>query len=679
MSISQPGARLIVVMVTVGLSNTLSQTVEDRITSILSRLTTAEKIKQLHHEGSFNTADNARLNIPGFIMADGPHGVRDGAATSFPVTIGMASTWDVDLAQRVGVALGKEFRGKGKHQMLGPSMDLDRDPRNGRSPETGGEDPFLCGQITAAMIRGVQSTGCIATAKHYNANHRENGRESNNIVISQRLLMDQAGLQFRTAVQEGGAFSVMNAYNLVNRLKCAHNPNLLSTILKTSWGFPFYVVSDWGAVWNAENAIEAGTDICMGSDHYQNDLPALVSSGAVPMSVLDEAVRRVLRTKALAGMLDYMPPGNPSDINSMQHQQLCLEAGRKSLVLLKNEGNILPMNPTTVTTVAVVGPNAPVAPIDGSGSSYVTPVYSVTPLQGVTRILGASRVRYARGCDINSSDTAGFAAAVSAASGADVVLFFGGLDPTQEGEGFDRVGGSIDLPGMQQDLINRLASVNPRMVVSLFSGGVCGIQRSIGNIKGLIYGFYPGQEVGNAVADVIFGVYNPGGKLPVTMPVSSSQLPLWNDNLNDDYGGGYRWFDALSLTPRFAFGFGLSYTTFAYSNLVISPSSAPVGQPVNVSASVTNTGSRMGDEVVQLYLTKEVFPVMMKELKAFQRVTLNPGETRTVSFTITPEQLYAYNETNSATKRKQESIRLNLEDRPIIFLSAEQSNSPIQH
>lgn len=652
MSKNQVVSLLIITVFALGLSTMFSQTVEDRITSILNRMTTAEKIKQLHHEGGFNTADNTRLNIPGFIMADGPHGVRDGSATSFPVTIGMASTWDVELVQRVGVALGKEFRGKGKYQALGPSMDLDRDPRNGRSPETGGEDPFLCGQITSSLIKGIQSAGCIATAKHYNANHRENGRETNNITISQRLLMDQAGLQFRTAVQEGGAFSVMNAYNLVNGVKCAHNPNLLTNILRTSWGFPFYVVSDWGAVWNAENAIEAGTDICMGSDQYQNDLPLLVASGAVPMSVLDEAVRRVLRTKALAGMLDYLPPGNPADINSVEHQQLCLEAGRKSIVLLKNEGNILPLNPVTTVTVAVIGPNAPVAPIDGSGSSYVTPVYSVTPLQGVTRILGGSRVRYAKGCDINSTDTIGFAAAVTAVTGADVVLFFGGLDPSQEGEGFDRVGGSIDLPGKQQDLINRIAAINPRIVASIFSGGICGLSRSINNIRGLLYGFYPGQEVGNAIAEVIFGVYNPGGKLPVTMPVSTTQLPAWNDNLNDDYGGGYRWFDAQSLTPQFAFGFGLSYTTFAYNSFVISPPSAPVGQPVNVSVNVTNTGSRIGDEVVQLYLTKEYFPVMMKELKAFQRVTLNPGETQTVHFTITPEQLYTYSETNARYEAK---------------------------
>lgn len=620
-----------------------AQTLEDRTNSILSQMTVAEKIKQLHKEGGFNTADNTRLGIPGFIMADGPHGVRDGAATSFPVTIGMASTWDVELAERVGLALGREFRGKGKHQALGPSMDLCRDPRNGRSAETGGEDPFLAGKITTAMIRGIQSTGAIATAKHFNANHRENGRETNNIIISQRLLMDQAGLQFRMAAQEGNALSIMNAYNLINGQKSAESPNLLTTILRTHWRYPFYVVSDWGAVWNTRNAITAGTDICMGSDHYQNDLPGLVQNGVVPMSVIDEAVRRVLRVKGLAGMLDYVPFGNPGDVNSVAHQQLCLEAGRKSLVLLKNDG-ILPLNSSTLNSIAIIGPSAAVLQIDGSGSAYVTPFYTITPLQGVQRIVGTGRVRYAKGCDINSVDTSGFAAALQAASGADAVLFVGGLDPSQEGEGFDRIGGTIELPGRQKELIRRIADVNPNVILTIFSGGICGVDEVLGNIRGLIYAFYPGQEGGAALADVLFGLYNPGGKLPVTMPTSTSQLPPWNDNLNDDYGGGYRWYDAQLLTPRYAFGFGLSYTTFSYSNFSISPSPSALGQPITARVDVRNSGSRTGDEVVQLYITKTVGSLPMKELKAFKRVTLNPNETQTVTFTITPEELYSYQE-----------------------------------
>jgi len=634
-------------LITLFFARTSAQTVEDRITAILNEMTMDEKILQLHQEGGYNTADNTRLGIPGFIMADGPHGVRYGSATSFPVGIGMAATWDVDLARRVGVAMGKEFRGKGKHQALGPVLDIDRDPRNGRSPETGGEDPYLCGQITSAVVKGIQSTPCIATVKHYNANHRENGRTTNNIIVSQRVLHEHGGLAFRTAVQQGGAFCVMNAYNLINGEKCAENSNLLATILRTHWGFPYYVVSDWGSIWNSEKAIKAGCDICMGSDNYKNDLPGLMARGAVPQSVIDAAVRSVLRTKILAGMLDYLPPGNPDDVNSIEHQQLCLEAGRKSLVLLKNQDNILPLSKSVLSYVALIGPSAAVAQIDGSGSSYVTPYYSISPRQGIEREIGADKVRYAKGCDINSADTSGFSAALNITQNADVVIYCGGLDPTQEGEGFDRVGGSINLPGKQQDLINRLAAVNPKLVVVLFSGGVCGISRCIDNIKGLVYAFYPGQEGGNAVAEVLFGDYNPGGKLPITMPIDDAQLPPWNDDLNDDYGCGYRWFDQMGLYSQYAFGFGLSYTTFAYTNLMISPTSATPGQPISVSFDVTNTGTRSGDEVAQLYLSSATSSVArpVKELKGFNRITLAPGQTSTVTFVLTADELYYFNET----------------------------------
>jgi len=626
---------------------TAAQTVEARIDTLLDQMTIQEKLLQLHQQGAFNTPNNARLGIPGFIMSDGPHGVRDGMATSFPVGIGMASMWDVNLAQQIGVAMGKEFRGKGKHQALGPCLDIDRDPRNGRSPETGGEDPYLCARTTTAVVKGIQSTPCIATVKHYNANHRENGRTTNNIIAARRVLNEQAGLAFRTAVQQGGAMCVMNAYNLINGQYCAENPTLLTSILRTQWGFPFYVVSDWGSIVHSDLAIKAGCDICMGSDKYGNDLPGLVSSGVVPDSVINNAVRRVLRTKIFAGMLDYQPPGNADDVNCAAHQQLCLEAGRKSLVLLKNQNNILPLN-KSIAKVALVGPSAAVAQIDGGGSAYVTPYYSISPRQGIENKIGAEKVLYAKGCDINSTDTTGFAAAVSYAQSADVVVFCGGLDPSQEGEGADRSGGSTSLPGKQQDLINALAAVNPNLVVTIFSGGVCSLNRCINSIEGLIYAFYPGQEGGNALADVLFGDYNPGGKMPVTMPTNDAQLPAWNDDLNDDYGCGYRWYDEMGYVPQFAFGYGLSYTTFSYSNLRISPASVAPGEPVTVEVDVTNTGARSGDEVVQLYLSKPEtsVPMAVKELKGFKRVNINPGQTTTVELTLTADELYYYNETS---------------------------------
>lgn len=628
---------------------TSAQTVEQRIDSLLSEMTLEEKVEQLYKAGAMHTADNTRLDIPGFVMADGPHGVRDGLATSFPVGIAMAATWDVELAEHVGFALGKEFLGKGKHQMLGPAIDLTRDPRNGRTPESGGEDPYLNALINSAVVKGAQSAGIIATAKHYNGKHKQSGRNDNDYSISQRNLLEHYGYNFRTLVQDAGVLSVMSAYNRVNGDQAAESTNLLSNILKDKWGFPFYVVSDWGAVHNSEKAITAGTDICMGSDHYQNDLLNLVNSGNVSVDVINEAVRRVLRTKIISGMTDNYPVGDPSDVNSPEHQALCLEAGKKCLVLLKNQDNVLPLDKNSINKIAVVGPNAAVMQTDGTGSSWVSPFYTVTPKQGIENYVGADKVLYAKGCEISGTNYANdVGAAIQYAKDADVVIYFGGLDPTQEGEGLDRANGSIELPGKQKDFIKLMAQYNQKVIVVLVSGGICGVNYFINDIEGLMQAFYPGQEGGNAIAQVLFGDYNPAGRLPVTLPASDSQLgdEITDFDFNNDYGFGYRWFDEKNLTPEFPFGFGLSYTTFSYSNLVVTPVSDYAGKTFTVTVDVANTGSRAGEEVVQLYLTEDpsYVPKPPKELKGFKRIYLEPGETKTVEFKITPNDFYYYSE-----------------------------------
>ena len=631
---------------------TFSQTLNDKVNSILSQMTLEEKILQLHEEGGFNTADNTRLGIPGFYMADGPHGVRDDSpATSFPVGIGMAATWNPDMITIVGEAMGREFLAKAHNQALGPCMDLNRDPRNGRSAESGGEDPYLISKITSALIKGIQNTGVIATAKHFNCVNRQENRTNNNVTISQRFLMEHYGLNFRNAVQDGGAFSVMNAYNLINNQKCAENPNLLSGILRDYWGFPYYVVSDWNSIWNSENAIEAGCNICMGSDMYENDLLNLVQSGAVSEDTINDAVRKVLRTKMLAGMLDNYPVGNPDDLNSTVNREAALESGRQSLVLLKNEDNILPLDKNNITSIALIGPSADVCQLDGCGSSYVTPFYTITPKQGIEEIAGPEMVHYTKGCDINSTDISDLPNALNLAAAADIVIYVGGLDNTQEGEGLDRVGNSVMLPGKQIDVINALAGVNQNLIVVLESGGIVAVSPAIANIKGLIYGFYPGQEGGRAIADVLFGNYNPGGKLPVTMPVANYQLPERNDDFTDDFLCGYRWYDEQNYIPQFSFGFGLSYTTFEYSSLAV-PSSSPAGQIVPISVDVKNTGSLKGDEVVQLYISDNESSVWMpeKQLKGFKRITLEPGEQKTVTFNLTAEEFYYFDETENNYK-----------------------------
>ncbi|TRX65715.1 glycoside hydrolase family 3 C-terminal domain-containing protein [Carboxylicivirga sp. M1479] len=644
---------LISLLLFVAIQQPYSQSADQRIATLLASMTLDEKIHQLTHNTFFTTGDDEKHGIPGFIMSDGPHGVRFGGACSFPVGIAMASSFNTHLIQDVGKAMGEEFWAYGKHQQLGPCIDLCRDPRNGRSAETAGEDPYLSGKVGAAYVRGIQETPVIATVKHLNLVNKQDYRHSSNVTINDRWLHEHYGENFKRTIQEGGALSVMNSYNLINGLHSSENKLLLSTILRERWGYPFYVVSDWGAVHNAERAIEAGTDVCMASDHYVNDLAKLLNAGLITQEHIDNAVRRVLKTKMLSGMMDQYPRTPDGLINSDEHRALCLQAGRESLILLKNKDQILPLNKNNITKIAVVGPNANEMQLDGFGSSWVDVIESVSPLQGIQNEVGASKVIYAKGCDINSTDKSGFANAVTAASQADYVIFIGGLDDTQEGEGYDyggdRKSGSVDLPGVQQELINHLAAANANMVVMINSGGICAINQSINNIKGLVYAFYPGQEGGTAMADVLFGNYNPAGRLPVTMPKNDGQIQPQNDNFNDDYGCGYRWYDEQQLTPEFAFGHGLSYTTFAYSNIQLSANQTS-GEPIQVTCTISNTGTRDGDEVPQLYVSANNDDIWMpvKQLKGFKRVSLGAGESRELKFELAAEDFYYWNTTNQA-------------------------------
>ena len=567
----------------------------------------------------------------------------------------MAATWDPELLERVGIAMGKELRGKGRNQVLAPCIDITRDPRNGRSPESGGEEPYLASKVGAALVTGIQATQAIATPKHFAATNHQYDRTNANHRIDARTWRELYGMPFRMAVQQGGAWSIMNAYNWINGRPSSASYELLTRILRDEWGYPYYVVSDWGSIYtHAAEAINAGCDLEM--PHipglYPKQLPGAIASGEVTIDTLNEAVSRVLQTKYAAGLLGSYPPGNPDDVCSQEHRNLALQVAQESIVLLKNEDNILPLDKTRPMTIALIGPSADVARLDGIGSSVVEPCYAFTPRQGIeNRTLGFPvTIVYARGCDIDSDDTSGFSAAIEAAQEADVVVFVGGLDDTQEGEGLDRAGGSVQLPGQQQLLINALAAANPNIIVVLESGGVVALEQCFENIKGLIYAFYPGQEGGNAIADVLFGDVNPSGKLPVTMPRNDDQLPSWNDlNFTGDVvdGFGYRRSDSLELTPQYAFGYGLSYTTFEYGNLIVTPTSTSGDTPVLVSVDLTNTGSITGDEIVQLYLSVDfaspnanaIVPMPVKQLRGFKRIKLVPGQTKTVTFTLGLDEL----------------------------------------
>lgn len=637
--------------------NSFSQvlTLEERIDSVLDLMTLDEKIAQLTGWDVMKTGDNGRLKIPGFYMSDGPHGIRDqdatswpappeALATSFPVSVGVAATWDKDLAKRYGNVMAKEFKGKYHNKLLGPALYICNDPRNGRSAESFGEDPYLCAIMGNAMVEGIQSTGCIATIKSYICENGQDTRLTDTIKINRRMLMEHWSYPFRYAIQQGNSFSIMSAYVAVNGQKASHSYDLNTTVLRKMWGYPYYMVSDWGSVFETKPAIIAGCDLCMGSPHYEYELKPLVQNNQISENLINQAVRNILRTKFVSGLMDNFPLGNPDDLNSPASQQMCYETAQKSLVLLKNENDILPINASTINSVALIGPSAATWQLDGNGSSWVFPFYAVTPKEAFEAKLGTWKVKYAMGCDINSDDTTGFAAARQKAASADYVIFVGGLDHTQEGETSDRVDGSIELPGKQQALINAVAQVNPNIIVIIESGGICSMSSCIDNIDGLVYAFYPGQEGGNVIADVVLGNINPSGKLPVSMPVSDYQMPERNINFNDDYGSGYRWYDAMDYTPQFAFGFGLSYTTFQYSNITISSNTINKGENITITADITNTGTIAGDEVAQLYLIDDVATMDMpeKQLKGFQRISLEPSETKTVSFVLNAEDFYYF-------------------------------------
>ncbi|MFD2722031.1 glycoside hydrolase family 3 C-terminal domain-containing protein [Hymenobacter monticola] len=623
---------------------------EFRVDSLLKAMSTEEKLAQLTKNSFMTTPDNARLRIPGFVMDDGPHGVRFEKATAWPTGMGLVSTWNRSLSERVGEAMGTEFWAFGKQQQLGPCIDLAQDPRGGRSAESGGEDPYLIGQLQSRVAFGIQKTPVMATVKHFMIEGKQATRHERNELFTDRGVMEHYGYNFRTVVQEGAVLSVMSAYNLINGEHAAESPNLLNTVLRERWGFPFYVVSDWDAVHDTKKAIMAGNDVCMGSDDYLKDLPGLVASGAVPMTAIDAAVRNVLRTKIMAGLLDYYPKGTPAAANTPAHTRLNQQAARESIILLKNAGNILPLKKSTMKRIALIGPNADKGNLNCFGSSETSPPYSVSLKQGLETKLGVDKISFLKGCDMNSADTSGFKLARELARKSDVVIFAAGLDSTQEGEaynsGHDRANNSATLPGQQQALIMALAKANPNVVVVVQSGGVCAMHESLPRTKGLIYSFYAGQEAGTALADVLLGDYNPAGRLPVTMPTGDSQLPAWNDDLRDPNGVGYRLYDQKNMKPEFAFGAGLSYTTFQYSNLQLPKAPVAAGAPVTVSVDVTNTGAVAGDEVVQLYLSDKSAKVAMpqKQLKGFERINLSPKQKKTVSFTLSAEDFYLWNE-----------------------------------
>ncbi len=638
---------------------------ELRLDAIIAKMSMQEKIEQLYYQ----TDGNIRLGIPQFKGSDGPHGIGNKAKgfSSFPVTIGMAATWDPDLITRVGRAISEEQAARGRDRIAGPTLDLLIDPRIGRAPETIGEDPFLGGRISAAFVLGQNTTSVFGTIKHYNLNTYEINRRTNNYLVDKRSLVEFWGLHWKRTIQFGGALSVMCAYNWVNGDKCAENKYLIKDLLRDHWGFNYYTMSDWGGFSKTEKALQAELDFCEGNDLYIKELPIAVKNAAFDTALINRATKNVLRTKIVTGMIDGVPFTPESKIDSKEHRELVYESGLKGLVLLKNESSILPLQKSKLSSIALIGPNAAVLPLDGNSSSKVSPSYRITVETAIKKMIGEEKVFYSKGCNISDNDKSQFAAAIETAKKSEYVIFVGGLDSTVEGEGYfldkeadEKGGGSVTrpdrpsqtvlLPGLQNVLINEIAKVNPNIILVVISGGTCSVTPVVKNVKGLIYAFYPGQEAGRAITDVLFGVYNPSGKLPATIPKNDTQiLPISADFRNMVSNGvGYRWFDTKNWQPEFAFGAGLSYTSFKYDAISINNANAKVGDNIIVTFKLKNTGQVAGEEVAQLYLTSNKirpdFAMPIKQLRGFKKILLQPGETKTISFTLTPEEFYVYDE-----------------------------------
>jgi len=600
--------------------------------------------------------ENSRLKIPILIHDECLHGCMAKGSTIFPQAIAMSCTWDPELIREMAVAIGKETRARGIHQALSPTINIARDPRCGRTEETYGEDPYLASKFAVAFIEGLQSQKVAATPKHYAANFvGDGGRDSYPIHFSERLLREVYFQTFKAAVEKAGAMSIMSAYNSIDGVPCTANKWLLTDVLRNEWGFKGYVVSDYMAVTHlitkhrvasskeeaAKLALEAGLDVELpDSDCFEN-IVNLVKQGKLNQEVLDNAVRRVLRVKFWLGLFDdpYVDPDYAEKINDHPaHRELALKIARESIVLLKNDSDILPLD-KNIKKIAVIGPNADI-PRMGGYSGYGVKI--VTPLEGIkNKVSKSTEVYYAQGCELIGDSKKGFEEAIKIAEKCDVaILFMGDSVPETQGEQRDRH--NLDLPGVQEDLIKAICATGIPVIVVLINGSAITMTKWINDVKAVLEAWYPGEEGGNAIADVLFGDYTPGGKLTITFPKHVGQLPLYYNHRPtgrvDDYC------DLRGRQALFEFGYGLSYTKFKYSNLRLSKEKVPIDGVLEVSFDIENIGKFDGDEVAQLYLRKEYSQVArpVKELKGFKRISLKKGEKKTVTLKLTEEELGFY-------------------------------------
>ena len=679
-----------------------SQPIEKRVEDALSRMTLEEKVAILHAQSKFSSAGVPRLGIPEVWCTDGPHGIRpevlwdewdqagwtNDSCTAFPALTCLAATWNPEMSALYGKSIGEEARYREKDILLGPGVNIYRTPLNGRNFEYMGEDPYLSSRMVVPYIEEVQKNGVAACVKHFALNNQEAHRHGIDVEVDDRALNEIYLPAFKAAVQEGGAWAVMGAYNKYKGEHCCHNRYLLNDILKRDWAFDGVVVSDWGGTHDTKQAAENGLDMEFGSwtdglswgasnayDNYYLAAPYLdmLRKGEASTATLDDKARRVLRLIFRTAMNTRKPFGS---LNSPEHLTAARRIAGEGIVLLKNEGGVLPIDLGRAKTIAVVGENAIKMMTVGGGSSSLKVRHEYTPLEGIrAAAAGKAEVIYERGYvgdvtgDYNGvktgqdlsesrSEAQLIADAAAAARKADAVIFVGGLNKSnhQDCEGDDRL--QYGLPYAQDKVIGALAEANPNLAVVIVSGNAVAMPW-IDRVPAVLEAWFSGSEAGNALADVVFGAVNPSGKLPFTFPVrledngahALGEYPGADKvKYNESIFVGYRWHDKEQLKPLFAFGHGLSYTAFAVGNVKADRTTLAPNGSIRISADVTNTGDRAGAEVVQLYIGDEQssLPRPVKELKGFQKVSLNPGQTQTVTFEITPGMLQYYDDAKGA-------------------------------
>lgn len=770
---------------------------EDRIQDLLTQMTRAEKLEQVHGLDAFSTHSNKRLGIPGFLMTDGPLGVRWGKATAYPAGVAIGSTWNPELIQEVGVAMARETKAHGRDVLLGPCVNIHRTPLGGRNFESYGEDPFLTSRLAVSYIKGVQSEGVAASIKHFAVNNQETERFSISAEIEETALQEIYLPSFKAAVQEADVWTVMSAYNRINGDFCAQNEHLLKDILKGDWNFRGLVVSDWYGTHDTVGSGNFGLDLEMPGPgiYFGSKLEEALDQGRIPLAELDDKVRRILRVKFLMGLMDQKGPKSKTKFSAKASAALSRRVGAEAMVLLKNnKGNALPLATSKVKILALLGPNSGVARTGGGGSSLVNPLRKVSPLDGLRAMAGRKgsakkklKVIQSIGCllpeslltlpanalvcdgpdgrrqglageyfgnqelqgtpaktriDSPSHLSRGIAVplkntgrgrsvrwqarlrvpesgtyslgficrarvrlyidgrllveqgqladplrvgfnekevrleagmeyaikieymdkhgssevriklgwkpgwdmvqkAVEAAREASVSVVCVGMAASIETEGVDQK--SMSLPEGQNRLIQEVAKVSAKTIVVVYSGVPVDMEPWLDQVEGVIQAWYPGQEGGHVLADILFGRINPSGKLPATFPKKYQDSPSANYYPGKDgkvrYGEGlfvgYRYFDSKKVKPLFPFGFGLSYTTFRFSNLeadVIQPSPRPIAK---IKVQVQNTGARAGHEVIQIYVGRtEPGSRPVKELKRFKKIFLEKGQRKTLVFEL---------------------------------------------